>query len=412
MAAPAKLFVDPRRSLRLSSELFRPLKHRLAFHVESAVLDLLDPDRLQALAEDLRVVEKARVHHPGLVIGSVILSAFQQPSDTGGRWLDAQTIHEQLGGLPSSDNGFRGYVLKMQPVMACLLKRRMAALLKDTKDTALRGRLAAFSDVLVPDGCAFKLASVLAGFFPGTGTPSELKLHAVYSFKADTATIHQTAGRVHDSKGFTPTVWEAGALYIWDLGFNDEERFVQAARAGAVPLQRLKSKANPRVLAVYDGQGGKQVPKRRMHLDEASQTLAPAEGAFDADVELRDEEGNTVVGRVVCVPHQGEDRYYVTMLPRSMFTPHDVAELYRLRWEVELFFRAWHGVARMDRVHRLTNAKSVEAHVTASLLAMTLVRDIHHRLEQLQRDEEEEQVGPGSHRQARTSEPAEQAFSP
>jgi Transposase DDE domain len=412
MPAPAQLFVDPRRSLGLSPETFQPLRQRLAQHVESSVLDLLDPDRLLALAEDLRAVEKARVHHPGLVIGSLVLSAFQQPSDTGGRWLDAQTIYEQLGGLPSADTGFRRYCHKMLPVMQCLLNRRLAALQKQTQDEALRGRLSAFADVLVPDGCAFKLASVLAGFFPGTGTPAELKLHAVYSFKTDVATVEMSPGRVHDTKGFVPTTWQKGALYIWDLGFNDEARFVDAALAGAVVLQRLKSTANPVVLAIYDALGAKRVPSRRMRLDEASQALAPAEGVFDADVRLRDDDGREVVARVVCVPHGGEDRYYLTTLPRSIFTPHDVAELYRLRWEVELFFRAWHGTTRMDAVRRLSNAKSVEVHVVASLLAMTLVRDIHQGLQRLQRIEEEETMGPGGRRQAQASKPAEQAFPP
>jgi hypothetical protein len=413
MATPARLFVDPRRPSRLAPETLRPLRQRLAQHVEASVLDLLDPERLQALAEDLRAIEKARVHHPGLVIGSLVLSAFQQPSDTGGRWLDAQTIYEQLGGHPSSDTAFRSYGLKMLPVMQCLLQRRMRALQAQTKNEALRGRLAAFSDVLVPDGCAFKLASVLAGFFPGTGTPAELKLHAVYSFKTEVATVEMTAGRVHDTKGFAPTTWEPGALYIWDLGFNDERRFVEAALAGAVPLQRLKSTSNPRVVAVYDAQGAKRVPSRPMRLDEASQALAPSEGVFDADVLLSGEQGRDVTARVVCVPHGGEDRYYLTTLPRTIFTPHDVAELYRLRWEVELFFRAWHGTTRMDAVRRLTNPKSVQMHVVSSLLAMVLVRDVHQGLEKLQQRQEADEMAPAPRRQARVSvSPATQAISP
>ncbi len=60
MAAPARLFVDPRRPSRLAPEILRPLRQRLAQHVEASVLGLLDPDRLQALTEDLRAIEKAR----------------------------------------------------------------------------------------------------------------------------------------------------------------------------------------------------------------------------------------------------------------------------------------------------------------------------------------------------------------
>ena len=57
---------------------------------------------------------------------------------------------------------------------------------------------------------------------------------------------------------------------------------------------------------------------------------------LDLDVEIEHRKsGRRVLARVVCVPFDGEDRYYLTTLPRSIFTPHDIAELYRVRWEVD-----------------------------------------------------------------------------
>lgn len=76
------------------------------------------------------------------------------------------------------------------------------------------------------------------------------------------------------------------------------------------------------------------------------------------------------------MPFGGQDRYYLTTLPRSIFTPHDVVELYRVRWEVERFFRGWKGALRLDEVRRLQNAKSLDAAVTASLLAAALAHDL------------------------------------
>ena len=83
----------------------------------------------------------------------------------------------------------------------------------------------------------------------------------------------------------------------------------------------------------------------------------------------------------MCVPCGGEDRYYLTTLPREVFTPHDVAEMYRLRWEVELFFRNWKGAVRLDEVRRLSHPVSLQVAVTASLLAALLARDISARLD-------------------------------
>ena len=103
---------------------------------------------------------------------------------------------------------------------------------------------------------------------------------------------------------------------------------------------------------------------------------------LDLDVVLTDER-RSVLARVVCVPFGGEDRYYLTTLPRDVFTAHDVADLYRVRWEVELFFRNWKGAVRLDEVRRLEHPASLEVAITASLLAAVLARDMSAGLERL-----------------------------
>jgi hypothetical protein len=392
--APEALFV-PLREFKPRSELATdPLRDRLAKVVEDSALSLLDPRRIQAMAEDLGVVKLRRVHHLGLLVTSLVLSALERQTDTSGRWLDAQQVYKQLGGPNAGKTSFRNRTRQSVPLLQEMLDREMKKLIDQTDDFELRGRLAAFANVLIPDGCAFKLASVLSGYYPGTGNPAELKLHAVYNVKTGMATVAETAGRVHDNNGFAPTVWEKGGLYIWDLGYNDNERFIDAVNAEAIPLQRLKSGANPIALAWYDEEGRHPIADadgKPMRLNEAAQFAVPATGPFDLDVELCDATGRSIVARVVCIPYgeengQEQDRYYLTALPRDLFTVFDVAEIYRLRWEVELFFRNWHGALRMDDVHRLKHPVSVRAHVLSSLLAATLARDIHAGLSRLSAD--------------------------
>jgi putative transposase len=265
----------------------------------------------------------------------------------------------------------------------------MVELIRETKDETLKGRLRAFRDVLVPDGCGFKLANVLSGISPGTGQPAELKLHAVYSLKVKTAIeVTPTAGSVHDSDCFWPERWEAGALYIYDLGYQNNDRFVTAALAGAQMLQRLKDKADPLVVASYGENGDYRALLREdggpLRLNEACEAgYVHEQPVLDLDVHITDSKRRMVVARVVCVPFDGDDRYYLTTLPRTLFTPYDVAELYRVRWEVELFFRNWKGGVRMDHVHHLHNPTSLAVAVTSSLLAALLSRDIYAGLERL-----------------------------
>ena len=375
--------IAPLRHSFRSEVASSPIRRLLAAAVEESAVEMLDPERILALAEDMRITHRKRVHHAGLVIDSLILSALQRSTDTEGRWLDAQRTYEALGGARSGATSFRNQVRKLVPVMHRLLRRRLSKLAGRAGDEELRGRLQHFRDVLIPDGCAFKIASALSGVYAGTGTDSELKLHAVYSVAAGGCiAIERTAGSVHDSDGLHPEHehWEAGALYIWDLGYNSYERFIDAVVGGAHVLQRLKAKANPSTSASYGTTGARRElafeDGTPMRLDDACGFgCVHHQRVLDLDVELHAHR-RKVVARVVCVPFGGEDRYYLTTLPRALFTPYDIAELYRVRWEIERFFRGWRGALRLDEVRRLANAKSLDAAVTASLLAAALAHDL------------------------------------
>src|SRR5258706_13391447 len=190
-----------------------PLVSRLAPHIEDAARRYLDPDRIRALAEDMRIVRRQRVHDAGLVAAAFIVSAFEGGTDTQGRILDGWQGYLSLGGARSSETSFRRMAHKMAPVMRKLLRRRLRELGK-AHHPELRGRLEQFADVLVPDGCAFKLAAAMSGIHPGTGDPAELKIHSVYSVRASAVVKTQlSAGSVHDSDGFQPATWERDALY-------------------------------------------------------------------------------------------------------------------------------------------------------------------------------------------------------
>lgn len=361
----------------------------LADVIEASAMDLLDPDRLHAIAEDLRVVERRRGYDVGLVAVSIVLSALQRSTDTQGRLADARRVYEMIGGGLTQESGFRKVARKVAPVLREILDRRISSLAANATSPELRGRLAAFRDVIVPDGCGFKLANKLASSYAGTGQESQLKLHAVYSVRAaGLVSLHTTAGSVHDNDGFNPT-WQRGALYIWDLGYNDYGRVIEATEAGAIVLQRLKAGANPKALASF-GEGGQRRELRHpdgggaVDLNQACVLgLVHQQRVLDLDVELRADDKTAVV-RVVCVPFGGEDRYYLSTLSREEFTPHDVAEIYRLRWEVELFFRGLKGAVRLDEVRRLENADSLHTVVYGSLLAAVLARDITAKLNEFE----------------------------
>lgn len=137
---------------------------------------MLDPALLEAIAEDMGLMKKKRVHHAGLIVCAVMLSAFQGPTDTQGRWLDAQRTYEAIGGPRASRESFDKQVVKLAPLLRALVQRRFDDMTARASRNHLRGRLAHFADVLIPDGCGFKLAKALSGVYAGTGVPAQMKL--------------------------------------------------------------------------------------------------------------------------------------------------------------------------------------------------------------------------------------------
>ena len=384
-----ELFVMPRLRQGLNSPaMVSPLADRLAPHIDAAFRTMLDPDRLQAIAEDLGAIERRSVYHAGLAVCAWILSAFERGTDTEGRQLDAHRTYDQLGGPQGKRTAWRDLSLKLRPVFRELLSRATRRWL-ERAPTALRGRLASFTDVLIPDGCAFKLANAMSGVYKGTGTASEFKLHAIYSVGHGSLTrLATSGGAVHDSDGLPDDEWQAGALYLWDLGDNDYARFIRAARAHAHIVQRLKDKANPVVVASYGPTGVRRAivadDGAPVRLDHACALgMMHQRNVLDLDIELTATGHRKLVARVVCVPCHGIDRWYLTTLPREIFTAHDVAEIYRVRWEVELYFRHWRGAARLDEVRRLKDPVALEVAVLASLLASMLSHEIHDALDHL-----------------------------
>ncbi len=376
-----------RRGL-VASRPVTPLADRLAPHVDTAFRAMLDPDRIDALAEDLGAIKRRRSLHAGLAACAWILSAFERGTDTEGRQLDAHRIYDQLGGVPAGRTAWRDLTLKLRPVLRELLSRATRRWL-ERAPKALRGRLAAFSDILVPDGCAFKLASALSGVYKGTGQPAEFKLHAIYSVgHGSLARLATSAGAVHDSDGLANGPWQRDALYLWDLGYNDYGRFIDAARAGSHVVQRLKDKANPIVLASYGPTGARRAitdaDGAPSHLGDACALgMVHKRQVLDLDVELTASGGRKLVARVVCVPCNGIERWYLSTLPRAIFSAHDVAEIYRVRWEVELYFRNWRGALRLDEVRKLRDPVALDVAIVSSLLASLLGHEIHDALERL-----------------------------
>jgi hypothetical protein len=100
---------------------------------------------------------------------------------------------------------------------------------------------------------------------------------------------------------------------------------------------------------------------------------------LELDVEWDRPGGRTQRLRMVLIwlRHKQEYTVLVTNVPRRVLTARQVAEVYRLRWQIELLFKEWKSYANL---HDFTSAKAplVEGLIWASLCAAALKRTLAH----------------------------------
>lgn len=236
-----------------------------------------------------------------------------------------------------------------------------------------------FSDVQVVDSSSVLLKKLARNWAPSTSKvkPAGVKWHAIVSLKDGVPVADRlTEQRLHDSAGLPDAALAPGTLTLFDLGYLDVERFIEAIERGADFLTRLKTNHNPVILRVHTGKGDR-VKARGMRLEDAleQKVLLDDAGALDLDVRLEGAKGTSAKARVVAelAPTDGEFHWYLTSVGRAVLSVDDVVEAYRLRWYVELFFKQLKSGTGLDTI-QASRPGAVAALVYAKVIALCLAR--------------------------------------
>lgn len=236
--------------------------------------------------------------------------------------------------------------------------------------------LTEFSDVRVTDSTTHFLKKFAKSWAPSTSKvrPAAFKFHTVISLRDDLPLESEIGPqRVHDNRVFPEMA--PGTLSLFDLGYLDAARFIDAIHRGAHFLTRLKTSHNPTIERVYVGKGAR-VRARGMALDDALHegALLAEHGVIDIDVCLA-ADGKRAVARIVAIIDADSDdfHWYLTSVDREALDPLDVAEAYRLRWVVELLFKQLKSGAGLDTILSWRQS-AVRALVYAKIIALCLAR--------------------------------------
>lgn len=159
---------------------------------------------------------------------------------------------------------------------------------------------------------------------PFRSTKAAIKLHTLLDVRGSIPSfIHITDGKTHDVNALDVLTPEPGAFYLLDRGYVDFARLHALHEAGSFFL--IRAKRGLRFKRRYSN------PVDRSNTKVLCDQIGTLEGYHSK------QDYPTVIRRVVV---KDEDGKRIAFLTNNMtLAPDIVGELYRLRWQVELFFK-------------------------------------------------------------------------
>ena len=150
-----------------------------------------------------------------------------------------------------------------------------------------------------------------------------IKIHTLYDVEAQVpAFVHITEAKVHDSKSMPEIPYEKGAHYIFDRGYNDFGNLYTINRIEAFFVVRAKTNVRFKP----------ETWKRRLPENVVSDAI----GCFTVYKSAKDYPEK--LRKVVCIDSDDGTRY-IFLTNNLTASAETIAELYRNRWSVELFFK-------------------------------------------------------------------------
>ena len=273
-----------------------------------------------------------------------------------------------------------------------LLRQVSQAYLAQKSQGTMKAVFAPFPHVHVVDSTEIRLPDHLNGLFRGRRCAASLKVQLAYEYKQghiEAIEIEQGCEPDQNSD-LGMDVAKSGDLVLFDLGYFDQKRFARLEDKGVFFVSRLHSQvglyASPdsrqaiKLLEVVRGKGqcgelsyylGRQqrLAVRVLYYHLPSDVIAERRRKAH---EAARKNGTT------CSQHSLDSLewlFFITNAPDLFLTVEQVAEVYRVRWQIELVFKVWKSEMRISSLGTW-RVERILAQFYARLLALL----IFHRL--------------------------------
>ena len=214
----------------------------------------------------------------------------------------------------------------------------------------LRGKVYAFDSTTIP------LCLSVFWWAKFRKKKGGVKAHVLYDLEAQVpAFYHITTASVYDSKVMPEIPYETGAYYVFDRGYNNFAELYRIQRMESFFVIRAKTNLQYRCVKW----------KRRM----------PKNILTDAEIELtvyksrKDYPENM---RLVRYYDEVQDRVFMFLTNVTDLTSLQIADLYKNRWQIELFFK-WLKQHLKIKKFWGTTENAVRIQISAAITAYCLV---------------------------------------
>ena len=233
-----------------------------------------------------------------------------------------------------------------------------------------------FKDIFMYDATPIRLPSVLSDRFPGNRSnhsPACLKMSALYQLSGRSIKwMKLTAQKIHDSKVLPEFEQLKGSLFLFDLGYFSHRFLQRLDKAEIWFVCRLKGNSIPIISRVITG-----VARRNIGLPlNQSTKLRGNIVEIWGKLNLPGKESYEVRLIGFRFPKTKEYRWYATNLTSSILLAEWVYPIYRLRWQIELFFKSIKSTFHADQVtsgNESIALSIVYASILTSLIASYLI---------------------------------------
>jgi hypothetical protein len=190
-----------------------------------------------------------------------------------------------------------------------------------------------------------------------------IKVHTLYDVETQIpAFFHITTASVHDSKAMDEIPYETGAYYIFDRAYNSFKSLFRIESIGSYFVVRAKSNLQFKA----------KLWKRRLPknvLSDAIGELTIYKSSKDYPVQIRK----------VCYWDEEQKREFTFLTNAMKLSPLQVAELYKNRWQVELFFKWFKQHLKIKKFWGNTE-NAVRIQIYSAITAYCLIAIIQHDL--------------------------------